>query len=131
MTLLETFSSLFWNSQHKGYVRPNMCLQIFNSCHTQVTLSPRPFNIALGKSSKAQISFTQIFRFQEQLNCSILIFCEQISLPKSGWSTSVMNKRLQGKPQTSEVDITQQRKGIKVLLKCSNQISDCCKNHSH
>ena len=67
MTLLETFSSLFWNSQHKGYVRPNMCLQISNSCHTQVTLSSRPFN-----SLKAQNSFPQIFLFQEQLNRSIL-----------------------------------------------------------
>ena len=67
----------FFNSQHKGYVRPNMCLQISNSCHTQVTLSSRPFNIALGKSSKAQISFTQIFHFQEQLNRSTLIFVKK------------------------------------------------------
>ena len=58
-------------------IRPNMCLQISNSCHTQVTLSSRPFNIALGKSSKAQISFTQIFHFQEQLNRSTLIFVKK------------------------------------------------------
>ena len=129
MTLLGTFSSLFWNSQHKGYVRPNMCLQISNSCNTQVTLSSRPFNI--GQKFKSPNFFFPNISFSGTTQPLNLNFREQISLPKSGWSTSVMNKRLQGKPQTSEVDIIQQRKGIKVLLKCSNQISDWCKNHSH
>ena len=88
--------AVFFNSQHKGYVRPNMCLQISNSCHTQVTLSSRPFNI--GQKFKSPNFFHPNISFSGTTQPFNLIFCEKISLPKSGWSTSVMNKRLQGKP---------------------------------
>ena len=102
-----------------------MCLQISNSCHTQVTLSSRPFNI--GQKFKSPNFFHPNKSFSGTTQPLNINFCEQISLPKAGWSTSVMNKRLQGKPQTSEVDIIRQRKRIKVLLKCSNRILDWCR----